>query len=397
MHGPARRGVAGRSGKTPFLLAAVLALVAGAIALMACGGGGGGGEATATSEATAGPTAGTPAATTACPPAGAKTSITGAGSTFDNPLFTKWIDVYHTKCNIENNYQSIGSGGGITNIQNGTVDYGASDAILTDTQAQTAIAHGGPILHVPVTLGGVAISANLQGVASGQLKLSPDVLAGIYLGTITNWNDPAIAAINTGLTLPDQAIAVVHRSDGSGTTFIFTDYLSKVSTQWKDQVGSATTVNWPVGVGGDHSQGVAQAVSATPGAIGYFEAAYAIQNNLAWAAIQNSSGAYIEPKLDAISAAATGVTLPDDMKVLVDNSSNPAAYPISGFSWALIYQNQTDLATAQTLANYFWWGLHEGQTYSADLAYAPLPADAVTKAEAELMSMTVNGQPFTFK
>ncbi len=375
-------------GKLFILFAALFALLS--FTVVACKSSKNTPSATATQPAT--PTA----LAFACAPAGSATSLTGAGSTFDNPLFSKWVAVYKSLCGVENNYQSIGSGGGITNITNKTVDYGASDAIMNATQIAAAAA-GGPIMHVPVTLGGVAIIANLSGIQSGQLKLTPDVLANIFLGKITKWNDPAITGINSGLTLPNTDIAVVHRSDGSGTTFLFTDYLSKISADWKSQVGAGTTVNWPAGVGADKSAGVAAQVKQVPGAIGYVEATYAIQNNIPWAAVQNSSGKYVEPTLSAISAAATGVTLPDDMKVLVDNSTNPDAYPISGFSWALIYQNQTDMAKAQTLANYFWWGIHDGQSYSEALGYAKLPSDAVAKAEAELNSMTVNGQPLKFK
>jgi len=341
--------------------------------------------------------ANTPAQTTACPPPGSASSLTGAGSTFDNPLFTKWNDEYNTKCSIQINYQSIGSGGGITNIQNKIVDFGASDAIMSDSQEETAVANGGAILHIPVTIGGEAVVVNLPGLTQGQLKLTPDVLAKIYLGQITKWNDPAVTSINAGVTLPSSDIAVVHRSDGSCTTFIFTDYLSKVSADWKNGPGAGTTVNWPVGVGGEKNAGVAAQVTQITGAIGYVEVTYAIQTKMTWASLQNSSGRYVEPTLAAISASAAGVTLPADMKVLIDNSSNPVAYPISGFSWALVYQNQTDQGKAQALANYLWWGIHEGQNDSEPLGYAKLPADAVTKAEAQINSLTVNGQPLTFK
>ncbi len=341
--------------------------------------------------------ANTPAQTTACPPARSASSLTGAGSTFDDPLFTKWNADYNTKCSIQINYQAIGSGGGITNIQNKTVDYGASDAIMSDSQEQTAVANGGAILHIPVTIGGEAVVVNLPGLTQGQLKLTPDVLAKIFLGQIKKWNDAAITGINAGVTLPSTDIAVVHRSDGSGTTFIFTDYLSKVSADWKNGPGAGTTVSWPVGVGGDKNAGVAAQVKQVPGAIGYVEVTYAIQTNMTWASLQNSSGNYVQPTLAAISASAAGVALPASMKILIDNSSNPDAYPISGFSWALVYQNQTDQAKAQTLANYLWWGIHEGQNDSEPLGYAKLPADAVTKAEAQISSLTVNGQPVTFK
>jgi phosphate transport system substrate-binding protein len=329
----------------------------------------------------------------ACPPAGSAASLTGAGATFPYPLYSKWIAEYKSVCSVEINYQSIGSGGGIKAITDKTVDYGASDAILNADQTSAAEAAGGPILHIPMTMGGEALVVNLPGIQSGQLKLTPDVLAKIFLKTIKKWNDPAIAGINTGLTLPDTDIAVVHRSDGSGTTFLFTDYLAKISTDWQSQVGSGSTVNWPGDVGGQGNDGVAGLVQQTPGAIGYVEVAYAIKSNMVWAALQNTSGKFVEPTLAAISAAAVGVTLPDDMKVLIDNSDNADAYPIAGFSWALVYVNQPNQAKGQTLVNYLWWSIHDGQAFSEPLNYGKLPAAAVTKAEAQIKSIMYNNQP----
>jgi phosphate transport system substrate-binding protein len=374
-------------GKLLLLAGALLALLS--VTLVAC----------KSSKKTPGATATQPAASTstqgafACAPAGSASALTGAGATFPYPLYSKWIAEYKSVCNVEINYQSIGSGGGITNITNKTVDYAGSDAIMNADQTSLAEGAGGPILHIPMTMGGVALVVNLPGIQSGQLKLTPDVLAKIFLKTIKKWNDPAIAGINTGLTLPDTDIAVAHRSDGSGTTFQFTDYLAKISPDWKSQVGSGSTVNWPGDVGGQGNDGVAGLVQQTQGAIGYVEVAYAIKSNMVWAAIQNKSGKFVEPTLAGISAAAVGVTLPDDMKVLIDNSDNADAYPIAGFSWALVYVNQPDQAKGRTLVNYLWWSIHQGQAFSEALNYAKLPAPAVTKAEAQIKSIMYNNQP----
>lgn len=374
------------------LLLAVVLLATLSLAFVACKDNKNKTEPTATSGTQPTPAATVPAVT--CPPQGSATSLTGAGATFPAPLYTKWVAEYKSACGVEINYQAIGSGGGITNITEKTTDYAGSDAIMNADQIAAA---PGAILHIPMTMGGIAVVVNLPDLTSGQLKLTPDALAKIYLGEITKWNDAAIAAENTGLTLPDTDIAAVHRSDGSGTTFQFTDYLSKVSTDWQTQIGSGTTVEWPAGVGGEKNAGVAAQVQQLPGAVGYVEVAYAVQNNMVWTALKNQAGNYEEPTLEAISAAAVGVTLPDDMKVLIDNSANPDAYPIAGFTWALVYQDQTDAAKAQTLLNYLWWSIHDGQQFSEALSYAVLPDDVVAKAEALINSVTVNGQPVQFK
>ena len=360
----------------------------GAVLLAACGGDDG---PNATTKSPAGS-----AATgdgQACPPSGAAKGLTAAGATFPFPLYTKWIDTYHKQCNVEINYQSIGSGGGIKGITDKTVDYAGSDAIMNADQTKAAEAAGGPVLHIPMTSGAEAIIVNLSGITKGQLKLSGGVLADIYLKKIKKWNDPQIAALNSGLSLPDTDIAVVHRSDGSGTTFIFTNYLSKVSDQWKSSVGSATSVNWPGDIGGEGNEGVANQVRQIPGAIGYVELAYAVKNNITWASLQNKSGKFIEPGLDATTAAAKGVPLPADMKVLITDSDNPDAYPIAGFSWALVFANQPDKAKGQTLVSFLWWSIHDGQAFAKDLLYAPLSPDAVKNAEAEIKSVTFQGQP----
>jgi phosphate transport system substrate-binding protein len=327
------------------------------------------------------------------PPTTQSVHLNGAGATFPAPLYTKWFDEYNKLTGIKINYQPIGSGGGISQITEGTVDFGASDGIMTAEQLTKAEAVHGPILHIPMTSGAVAIIYNLSGISTGQLKLTSDVLANIYLKKITKWNDPAIAAINTGLNLPDTSIAVVHRSDGSGTTFIFTNYLSKVSTEWKDTVGNATSVNWPGDIGGQGNAGVAGQVKQIPGSIGYVELAYALQNDIPFASLKNSADTYVEPSLSATTKAAEGVTLPDDMKVLITNSPNPDAYPIAGFTWILAYVNQTDKDKGTALVNMLWWAIHEGQQYTTPLDYAPLPTAAVGKAETQILSIKYQGQP----
>jgi phosphate transport system substrate-binding protein len=395
MRTAARPRSAGRFGKRFLILAGVLAATLVALLIAACGGGT---ESPATSSpaatGTAAPssTAG-PQIASSCPPAGSANALTGAGATFPGPLYSKWIDAFGKACNAQINYQAIGSGGGIKQITEKTVDFGASDGIMTAEQEAAANEAGGPILHIPMASGAVAVVFNLSGIQSGQLELSPDVLADIYLKKITKWNDPRITALNAGLNLPDTDIAVVHRADGSGTTFIFTDYLSKVSPEWKAKVGSGTSVNWPGDIGGEKNAGVAAQVAQIPGAIGYVELAYAVQNKLTWTAVRNKSGNFVEPSLEATSAAAEGVLLPDDMKVLLTDSENPNAYPIVGFTWILVYQDQPDKAKGQTLVYYLWWSIHEGQSFTKDLLYGALSAEAVKKAEAEIKSITYQGQP----
>ena len=380
--------------KALLLLAGALAAVLAAFLLAACGGGENkGGESPVATPPTGGQPSPTIQGATSCPPPGAATTLTGAGATFPFPLYSKWIDEFDKLCKLQINYQSIGSGGGIRQITAKTVDFGASDGIMNDEQTAGAEAAGGPILHIPMTVGAVAVVLNLPGVENGQLKLTPDVLADIYLKKITKWNDPRIAADNPGVDLPSTDIAVVHRSDGSGTTFIFTNYLSKVSQEWNDSVGFATSVAWPGDIGGEGNEGVANQARQIPGAIGYVELAYAVQNNLPWAAVRNKSGTFEEPSLDGATAAATGIPLPDDMKVLLTDSSNPDAYPIVGFTWVLAYVNQSDKAKGQALVYYLWWAIHDGQQFTTDLLYAPLSPDAVKKAEAEIKSISYQGQP----
>jgi phosphate transport system substrate-binding protein len=329
-------------------------------------------------------------AMSACPAKGVK-EMTGAGATFPYPLYSKMFNEYDTACGVKVNYQSIGSGGGIRQLQQMTVDFGASDGIMDEKQKSEAKA--GAVLHIPIVAGAEAIVFNLPRIQNGQLKLDPDVLADIYLKKIANWSDKRIKALNPSVKLPDLTIAVVHRSDGSGTTFIFTDYLSKISPEWKDKVGSATSVNWPGDVGGKGNEGVANSVKQIPGAIGYVELAYAKQNKMPWAQIRNKAGKYLDPTLAGAAAAADQANLPDNMEVVITNSATPAAYPISGFTWLLVYENQTDGAKADAVAQLAWWMIHDGQQYAEPLEYAPLKGAALKKTEALIRKIKANGTP----
>jgi len=320
-------------------------------------------------------------------------NLNGAGATFPYPLYSKWFDEYNKLTGVQINYQSIGSGGGISQVTAGTVDFGASDGIMTDTQIAASTAAGGAILHIPMTSGAVVVIYNVPGIVLSGLKLTPDILADIYLKKITMWNDPRISSQNPGVGLPNTSIAVVHRSDGSGTTNIFTNYLSKVSPEWATKVGNANSVNWPGDIGGSGNAGVAGQVVQIPGAIGYVELAYALQNNIMYATMQNAKGNYIVPSLVSTTAAAQGVTLPDDTKVMLTNSDNPDAYPIVGFTWILAYANQTDKNKGQTLVNFLWWAIHDGQQFTEPLGYAKLSSLAVTRAENEILSIKYQGQP----
>ncbi len=310
----------------------------------------------------------------------AQMKLNGAGATFPYVIYSKWFDVYSKKSGVEFNYQSIGSGGGIKQVTEGTVDFGASDAFLTDAQ-MSAIKdkQQSDVVHIPTVMGAVVITYNLP-AAGKDLRLSPDVLAGIYLGQITNWNDAKIAAINPGKSLPDQAIIVSHRSDGSGTTNIFTDYLMKVSKLWAVNIGKGTSVNWPVGLGGKGNEGVAGIVKQSEGAIGYVELAYAVQNNLSYALLQNKSGNFVQASFDAVSAAAASFAdnMPSDFRLMITDAGGKDAYPICGFTWLLIYKDMKDKSKAQEIAKFLKWAMTDGQSYAKDLYYAPLP-EAVAK------------------
>jgi len=319
-------------------------------------------------------------------------TLIGAGSTFVYPLFSKMFAAYNKQTGLKINYQSIGSGGGILQLTNKTVDFGDSDAPLNDEQASKI---GVPVLHIPMCSGAVVLSYNLPGFKD-TINLNPEVIADIFLGKITKWNDAKIAAINKGVNLPATPILVAHRSDGSGTTNIFTDYLSKVSDEWKSKVGKGTSVNWPAGLGGKGNEGVSGLIKQTPGGIGYIELAYAIQNNMQYARVQNKSGNFITPNI-ASTSAASNVQLPEDSKIFLGNTDAPDGYPITGFTWALIYKEQNynnrSQQRAQNILKLLWWNIHEGQQYCQSLHYAPLSAAAVSVSEKILKSATFNGKP----
>jgi phosphate transport system substrate-binding protein len=345
--------------------------------MVSCGGGG----STSGSDSTAAASGG-----------GTDDALIGAGSSFDNPLFSKMFSEYNKLNGLKVNYQSVGSGAGISQLTSKTVDFGASDAPMNGKQDSALTA---PALHIPVTAGAVVLSYNLPDVKD-TLKLSPTVLADIFLGNITKWNDAKISAVNKGVKLPDMAIVIAHRSDGSGTSNIFTTYLSKVSPEWSTKVGKGSSVNWPAGLGGKGNEGVAGLVKQTPGAIGYIELAYAIQNSMAYAKMQNKSGNFITPSIASVTAAAN-ITIPPDSKVSLTNTEAADGYPISGFSWVLIYKEQkygdrsSDRATK--LLKLISWVIHDGQQYSGALNYAPLSPAAVTVGDAILKSATYDGKP----
>lgn len=314
-------------------------------------------------------------------------SITGAGATFPAPVYTKWFDEYHKlHSDIQINYQAIGSGGGIRQITEGTVDFGASDGPMTDEQLKTyQDKHGFPILHFPTVLGGVVPTYNIPGVTAA-LKFTPEALAGIYLGTITKWNDPAIAGPNSGVSLPGSDIIVVHRSDGSGTTYIWTDYLSKVSSAWKDKVGKSTSVNWPVGLGGQGNPGVAGLVKQTPNSIGYVELIYAIQTNMPYGLVKNAAGVFVKASLESVTAAAAGAakSMPADFRVSITDAPGKETYPIASFTWLLIPSKIQDAAKRDAIKAFITWMVTDGQNYTEALAYAKLPRQVVAQEEKAL-------------
>jgi phosphate transport system substrate-binding protein len=302
--------------------------------------------------------------------------IDGAGATFPNPIYSKWFSEYNKlHPEVQINYQSIGSGGGIRQLTNQTVFFGATDGPMTDEQLKAA---PGPVLHFPTVLGAVAPVYNIPGV-SGELKFSGPTLADIYLGKITKWNDKSIAADNPAVKLPANDIAVVHRSDGSGTTYIFVDYLAKVSPEWKTKVGVNVSVNWPVGVGGKGNEGVAGLVTQTPNAIGYVELIYALQNKIAFGSVKSHDGEWVKATLQSVTTAAAAVEgkMPADFRVSITDGAGKGVYPLSSFTWLLFYENPTDKAKAKVMVDFMKWALSEGQKYCADLGYAPLPASVV--------------------
>lgn len=301
--------------------------------------------------------------------ASAQMMINGAGATFPYPIYSKWFDEYaKVDSSVRFNYQSIGSGGGQKQIMAQTVDFGASDGPMSDDNLSKA---PGKLLHIPTVAGAVVMVSNLPGNPS--LKLDGDTIAGIYLGQIKKWNDPKIAATNPGVKLPDNDIVVVHRSDGSGTTFIFTDYLSKVSPEWKSKAGNNTSVSWPTGIGGKGNEGVSGQVKQTPGAIGYVELIYAIQNKMPYADIKNSAGEFVKPTLESVTAALGTADIPDDFRFSMTNAPGKDAYPIAGATWLLVYQQQKDANKGKKLVEFLKWAMTKGEAMAKSLDYAPLP------------------------
>jgi phosphate transport system substrate-binding protein len=349
------------------LLRGLVFTLAAAIALggVACNGGGGG---------------------------GGETKLQGAGATFPNPLYQKWISEYgKLHANVKIDYQSIGSGGGIKQLQAQTVDFGASDAPMIEDEIKGA---PGPIVHIPTVLGAVVLTYNLP-EATKPLRFSPDVIADIFLGKITKWNDARIKADNADVNLPAADISTVHRSDGSGTSFVFTDYLSKVSAEWKDKVGANKSPKWIGGIGAKGNEGVTGQVKQTPNTIGYVELAYAVQNKLPVALIKNKSGNFVEPNIDAVTSAAAGTVAqtPEDLRVSITDAEGATAYPISSYTYILVYQEQKNATKGKVLVDFLWWGVHDGENFAKELLYAPLPAEIVKRVEVKISAITAGGKP----
>ncbi|MGH7537542.1 MAG: phosphate ABC transporter substrate-binding protein PstS [Gemmatimonadales bacterium] len=326
-------------------------------------------------------------------PAAAQVRINGAGATFPNIIYQNWILTYNQRFdNVELNYQSIGSGGGIRQFSDKTVDFGGTDAPMSDS-AITAIQ--GNVIHLPTVLGAVVPTYNLPGM-SGTLRFTPDILADIFLGKLTKWTDPRIGAANPGVTLPNVDILVVHRSDGSGTTFVWADYLSKVSAEWGQKVGRGTSLNWPVGLGGRGNEGVAATVRQTPGAIGYVELGYALINKMPAGQVQNKAGKFITPSLQSVTSAAEGAMSQmgpsTDFRVSVTNPDGEDAYPIASFTWVLIRKTYPDAAKARELMKFLWWAVNDGQAQAPRLGYAPLPKAMVPWIQARLATVTGGGR-----
>ena len=354
-------------------------LVGLTLAVMGCGGGDN-------------PPAGQPASTPT-PPAGS--ALTGAGATFPNPIYGKWFSEYNKKTGIQINYQSIGSGGGIKQFTEGTVDFGATDGPMTE--AQLAAVQGN-VLHLPTVMGAVVLTYNLPAAGATQLKLDGPTIADIFLGKITRWNDRRLVAANPGVSLPNQDIIVVHRSDGSGTSYIFTDYLSKVSPEWKSKVGNANSVNWPAGLGGKGNEGVTQQVKQSEGAIGYVELIYAISNQLSYAQVKNAAGAFIVPSLASVTAAAASATFAPntDFRVSITDAPGADAYPISSFTWLLVKPDMADEAKGKSLKSFLdWMVTDEAQQMAAELHYAPLPAPVVALLKERINALKAGGKPIT--
>jgi len=323
---------------------------------------------------------------------GGEVRLQGAGASFPNPLYQKWLSEYgKLNAHVKIDYQSIGSGGGIKQIQARTVDFGASDAPMKDEDLKAA---PGEILHIPTVLGAVVITYNLAGV-SQPLRFTPDAIADIFLGKIKKWSDPKLKTDNPGVNFPNADITVVHRSDSSGTSAVFTDYLSKVSPEWKEKVGAGASPNWPAGIGGKGNEGVTGQVKQTPNTIGYVELAYAVQNKLPAALVRNKAGNFVEPTIDAVTAAAAAsiATTPDDLRVSITDAAGATAYPISSYTYILAYKTQSDATKGKTLVDFLWWGIHDGEKFAKELQYAPLPDEIIKRAEAKISSITAGGKP----
>ncbi len=316
--------------------------------------------------------------------------LIGAGATFPYPLYSKMFDAYYKEQGIKINYSAIGSGGGIRQLQSKTVDFGGTDAYLSDEQLSKM---PGDVVHIPTCLGAVVLAYNLPGIP--QLNLTPDVISGIFLGKIKKWNASEIQKINPKIKLPDSNVVTIHRSDGSGTTFIFSDYLSKISSEWKNKVGRGTSLNWPCGFGAKGNPGVAGLIKQIPGSIGYVELIYALSNKINFASVQNKNGVFVKPTLASTSFAAE-INLPNDMRVSITDTNAKNGYPISGFTWIIVYKEQNygnrPREKAQQIVNLLWWITHQGQKYTEQLHYAPLSKETVAKAEALIKSITYDGK-----
>jgi phosphate transport system substrate-binding protein len=317
-------------------------------------------------------------------------ALNGAGATFPYPLYSKWMAEYNRQHpNVRINYQSIGSGGGIRQIVAQTVDFGATDAPMKEDEAKGAAR----ILHVPTTIGAVVITYNLPEVKTA-LKLTQEALSGIFMGDIKKWNDPKLTASNPGVALPNKTISVVYRTDGSGTTAVFTDYLAKIAPAFKEKVGAGKSVKWPVGLGAKGNEGVTGQVKTTPGAIGYVEIAYALQNKMPVSSIRNKAGQFIEPKIDSITAAAAGVEMPDTLYASIADPEGESAYPIAAYTYILVYEDSKDATKGDALAKFLWWAAHDGQQFAAGLHYAPLPVKVVAKIEERLKGLRSGDKKF---
>ena len=319
-------------------------------------------------------------------------TLTGAGATFPNPIYTKWFDAYSKQTGVQINYQSIGSGGGIRQFTEGTVDFGATDGPMNESQIAAV---NGNVLHVPTVLGAVVVTYNLPSLGAAKLKFDGNLLVDVFMGRVTKWSDKRIAALNPGVKLPDIDLIVVHRSDGSGTTYVFTDFLNKFSREWRDKVGYATSVNWPVGLGGKGNEGVTQQVKQVEGAVGYVELIYAISNNLPYALVKNAEGQFVEPSLESVTAAAAGTKLKadTDFRVSITNAVGAGSYPIASFTWLLVHKDTRNPAKAKLVKDFLTWMITpEAQVMAADLHYAPLPKEVVALLQARLPTLKAAGK-----